>query len=513
MSNDLDLTSGSDLLDSSVVDKKGPKLVNPNRYSVGTLSYTKASLVTLFVWLMWGDFCFTLMETIIPSILPLKLKSLDASNKIMGLIVTTIPSAMNFMINPIISFRSDRYRGKWGRRIPFLFWATPFVTLFLILLGFSEEISGPCRTILARWIDISPTTMVLGMITLLMICFQFFNMFISSVYYYLFNDVVPKAYLARCMALFRVVGSAAGSLYSFFIYKYAATHMQVIFLIAGLLYFFAFMVMCWKVKEGEYPPPPPNIGQKKGFLASAKTYMVECFSHRYYWCFFLLSSSWQVAACINVFSVFLNRDSLGLDLDQLGKIGGIAGFVTTLLLYPAGMLSDRYHPIRIIGFTILFSLIMSPIGLIYLFWDFTPHTVLWITIVMTCVSLPVNVLYVAAALPMYMKLLPQERYGQFGSADAMIRSITTIIFGVLAGVFIDWMKYYYGDPWCYRFIPVWTITFQTIAMIFFYFLYRGWQRYGGLKNYVPPKVNFDSKETIEINQEKRPQMNRKEGNI
>jgi hypothetical protein len=156
---------------------------------------------------------------------------------------------------------------------------------------------------------------------------------------------------------------------------------------------------------------------------------------------------------------------------------------------------------------------MSPIGLIYLFWDFTPHTVLWITIVMTCVSLPVNVLYVAAALPMYMKLLPQERYGQFGSADAMIRSITTIIFGVLAGVFIDWMKYYYGDPWCYRFIPVWTITFQTIAMIFFYFLYRGWQRYGGLKNYVPPKVNFDSKETIEINQEKRPQMNRKEGNI
>jgi hypothetical protein len=491
MSNDIELASNRDILDSVVVNQTASTTAKPSRYCVGTLTYTKAGLVTLFIWLLWGDFCFTLMETVIPSILPLKLKSLDASNKFMGLIITTIPSAMNFMINPIVSFRSDRYRSKWGRRIPFLFWATPFVTLFLILMGFSEEISVPCRAFLSRWVDLSPKTVVLSLITLLMICFQFFNMFISSVYYYLFNDVVPKEYLARCMALFRVVGSAAGSLYSFFIYKYAATHMQLIFLFAGILYFIAFMMMCWKVKEGSYPPPPPNIGEKRGILASAKTYIVECFTHRYYWCFFLLSSSWQVASCINVFSVFLYRDSLGLDLDQLGKIGGIAGFVTTLLLYPAGMLSDRYHPIRIIGLTIFFSLLTAPVGLIYLFWDFTPHTILWITIIMTCITLPINVLYVAAALPMYMKLLPQERYGQFGSADAMIRSITTIIFGVLAGVFIDCMKQWYGDPWCYRLIPIWTIVFQTIAMIFFYFLYRGWQRYGGLTNYIPPRVNVD----------------------
>jgi hypothetical protein len=136
----------------------------------------------------------------------------------------------------------------------------------------------------------------------------------------------------------------------------------------------------------------------------------------------------------------------------------------------------------------LFSLLMSPIGLIYLFWNFTPNIVLIITIIMTCVSLPVSVLFTAAQLPMYMKLLPKERYGQFGSADAMVRSITTILFGVLAGVFMDLMKHWYGDPWCYRFIPLWVITFQMLAMIFFYFLYRRWQRCGGATNYVPPNA-------------------------
>jgi Na+/melibiose symporter-like transporter len=490
MSQEFELTTPQELSPPPPVEKEtSPPHLSSDRFRVGTLTYTKAGLVTLFIWLMWGDFCFTLMETVIPSILPLKLKSLDASNKMMGLLVTTIPSAMNFMVNPIVSFRSDRYRSRWGRRIPFLFWATPFVTLFLILIGFSDKIGGPLHTFLSQWIDVSPNTVILGLIAVLMVCFQFFNMFIASVYYYLFNDVVPEAYLARCMALFRVVGSLAGSLYSFFIYKYAATHMQEIFLGAGILYFIAFITMCWKVKEGQYPPPPPNLGQKHGVFAAAKTYMVECFTHRYYWCFFLMSAAWQVSGCINVFSVFLNRDSLGLNLDQLGKIGGIAGFVTTLLLYPAGMLSDRYHPIRVIGITMLFSLLMAPVGLIYLFWDFSPQTVLIITIIMTCVSLPVGVLFAAAQLPMYMKLLPKDRYGQFGSADAMVRSISTIIFGVLAGVFIDQMKRWYGDPWCYRFIPVWTITFQAIALFFFYFLYRGWQRHGGAANYVPPPTS------------------------
>src|SRR4051812_8128449 len=117
-----------------------PAAADPNRFKVGTLTYSKAGLITLFLFLLWGDFCFTLMETVVPSILPLKLNSIGAPNWVLGLIVTTIPNIMAAAINPIISFRSDRFRSKWGRRIPFLFGATPFLVIFLILLGYAAPI-------------------------------------------------------------------------------------------------------------------------------------------------------------------------------------------------------------------------------------------------------------------------------------------------------------------------------------------------------------------------------------
>ncbi|MFA5863942.1 MAG: MFS transporter [Phycisphaerae bacterium] len=459
-----------------------------DRYRAGTLTYTRMGLITLFLWLLWGDFCFTLMETVIPTVLPLKLRSLGAPNWLLGLFITTIPSSMNFMINPIVSFKSDRYRSKWGRRIPFLLFATPMLTLMLILMAFSDNLGRGLHRILSIWSGgLNPTTVILVLIGILLIGFQFFNMFVSSVYYYLFNDVVPKAYLARCMALFRVIGVGASSLYSLFIYRYAETHMREIFLGAAVLYFAAFMLMCWKVREGSYPPPPENVGGQTGFLASARTYMTECFTCRFFWYFFLSNAFWQVATCIGIFNVFLYRDSLGLTLNQLGKIGGIAGIVSTILLFPAGMLSDKIHPLRVmVGAKFLITL-MAPAALIYLFFDFTPPQVLKIAIVLACITLPMNVMYTAAALPMYMSLLPKERYGQFCSADAMVRSISAILGGVFAGGFMDLMKtIYHGDIFYYRYIPLWTVSFEAISLVFLLLLYRGWKQHGGMKNYVPP---------------------------
>jgi hypothetical protein len=67
---------------------------NPNHYKVGTLSYTKLGLVSLFAFLLWGDFCWQLMETVMPSVLPLKFADIHADNWEVGLIMATIPSLM-----------------------------------------------------------------------------------------------------------------------------------------------------------------------------------------------------------------------------------------------------------------------------------------------------------------------------------------------------------------------------------------------------------------------------------
>ena len=102
----------------------------PNLYRIGTLSYTKTALITLFIWMLWGDFCFWMMEALTPTLLPLMLKNHNANNLTIGLLVGSLPSLLNFIINPIVSTSSDRTRSRWGRRIPYLMFSSPFVVFF-----------------------------------------------------------------------------------------------------------------------------------------------------------------------------------------------------------------------------------------------------------------------------------------------------------------------------------------------------------------------------------------------
>ena len=85
-------------------------------YSVGTLRYTGMGLVVVFGWLLWGDFCFTLMEKVMPEIYPLfLLDRLGASNTTANIFMITIPQILVVVLCPAISFRSDRTRSRWGR--------------------------------------------------------------------------------------------------------------------------------------------------------------------------------------------------------------------------------------------------------------------------------------------------------------------------------------------------------------------------------------------------------------
>jgi maltose/moltooligosaccharide transporter len=467
---------------------------SPDRFRIGTLQYTRATLVMLFVWLLWGDFCLTLMELVVPSVLPLKLQSLNASNVLIGVIISTIPNALNFSVCPIVSFHSDRYRSRMGRRIPFLLWATPPLALFLVLIGWSDRIGGWLhRSSVGNHLHLPEVSLVLALIAFFMVMFQIFNNFVASVYYYLFNDVVPQAFLGRFMSLFRVMGTAAGAVFNFWIYPHALTHTVQIFTIAGAIYFVSFMMMCWKVKEGQYPPPPQNVDGRTGLNASVKTFFVESFSHWFYWEFFLANTFWAMSFCVAAFIVFLNL-SIGLHLDQLGKITGWASLVSALLLYPAGLLSDKIHPLRTMLIAQGLIVVVGPTNLIWLMVHPTPSRVLIFVVVYAIICLPLNTLYNAALFPMYMRLLPTERYGQFCSADAMVKSISVMIGGPLAGLFMDVLKsHYHGDPYYYRYAPGWMVLMQLISFIFLYRVYRYWKRHGGDTSYVPPLTSEEEK--------------------
>ena len=121
----------------------------------------------------------------------------------------------------------------------------------------------------------------------------------------------------------------------------------------------------------------------------------------------------------------LQARSIGVDLDFYGKTAAVAGIVSAVLMYPAGVISDRLHPLRVLMWATIALLVIQPLWLIFLFYEFSPAVSHGLFIAITAVTAPAMALYLAAELPMYMRILPKSRYGQFCSANAMARSATS----------------------------------------------------------------------------------------
>lgn len=480
------------MLHSIQTAEESSEQTSSDRYRCGTLVYTKAGLFALFFWMLWGDFCFTLMVTIWHSIMPLVLKSQGAPNVAIAIVTTTIPQAMNFVLNPIISTASDRYRSKRGRRIPFMLMATPFITLFLILLGFSQELGG----LLHSWIGgsyfgLTPSTVTIGLIAVLIVGFYFFDLFVGTVFWYLFNDVVPSAFMGRFLGLFRVIGTLAGALFNLFFFKYAESHTSTIFLGVALLYGTAFLLMCLNVKEGKYPPPD-RMSEKKGFsLAMIGKYFKDTFSHRIFLLVYSYSALQGIGLAISVFSVFM-AFSIGLTKDDVGKVAGIGGIIAMLLMYPAGALLDRIGPLRIMLWAQVVLCIQNLVGCVYLFHDFPKDVTLWIYAVLTCVNMSALAINGAALLPMFMGVFPHEKFGQFCAANSMCAALGVAVFGIFAGAYLDVLKrlFSHSEDYYFRFVPAWFFFFSVLGYGVTCLVFWEWKKLGG-KNYRPPiKDNF-----------------------
>jgi len=479
------------------------------RMRVGTLQYTTASLMALFVWLLWGDFCFTVMEYVNNSIVPLLLRQLEAPDWSLPVILVTIPSVINFVLNPIISTFSDRFRSRWGRRIPFLLFSAPFISVTLVMMAYFHEIAAWLHGMFGVWGGWTLLGMSVFTAGAIKATFKVFDMFVNTTFWYLFNDVVPQAFMARFMGMFRVVGSVAAMGYNYFFYEHALTHMKWIYLGAAIIYGGGFTLMCLFVKEGEYPPPPPRPTHTGGFLArmsvGVRAYVGQCLSHRLYIFYFLTGAFMIMANSIAVFGLYLNL-SLGITVKQLGMLNAGIQLMLITLNYPAGALADRFHPMRIWLVMMVALLLVVPLNFVWMFGAFPAdalfnlslfghtwelHTNLSIVVILTAIDLPITLLLSAVGMPLMMRLLPRQEFGQFCSFNALTGAVMNILGSLSVAWFMTLMRDFFpdavwGKDFCYRMIPAWRMPFLVITMVCLWFLYREWKRQGGEKNYCPP---------------------------
>jgi len=447
-----------------------PPAAGPRLWRAGTLTYTAAALVVLFGWLLWGDFAYFLKDRSVKPTLTLLLRQFHAPDLVVGVLLGFVPQVLTLLIIPAVSYRSDRHRGRWGRRIPFLLLPTPLVFFAMLGLAASPELGRRLALLLPGHLSVDN-----GVILVIGLCWALFetgSTVCNAVFYGLFNDVVPREVLGRFIAVFRMVTFVDGIVFNYFILGHAEAHPGWIFGGIGLFYAVSFTAMCLRVKEGEYPPPPPpEPGQ--GPFGAVREYFRESFTLRYYWWYYAFSALFFAATePITLFGLYLAK-SLGVTMTDYGKFLSAQMAVSLVLAYPTGWLVDRLHATRV---TLWALVLFTGVA----FWAFfAASDPAWFGLVVVLVG-ACNGICTTASTALGPALLPKERFTQFSSAAATVRMFALMPVGPLCG----WLFDRGGHQYRYIYLVASSVT--ALAALALFMVCRHFRQRGGPAGYTAP---------------------------
>jgi MFS family permease len=444
-------------------------------WTEGTLTYTRAGLGILFFWLLWGDFAWSVKDRGVSGVLQLLLKKYSASDFLAGVLLGSLPMLIAAVLNPIVSYKSDRHRGPWGRRIPFLLIAAPIAVLAMTGLAFSPLLGESLHAMLGAR---SPgrDVLVLFFLGLFWVIFEFTSFLANTVFAGLINDVVPRELMGRFYGAFRAISIFAGIIFGYWVLGKAETGYVWIFLGMAVLYGGGFTVMCMNVREGEYPPPPPP-GPQRGIMAfftASKGYLKECFGKPYYlWFFAALNLSWLAFVPLNIYALFYAK-SLHMDIGVYGKCTALSLLFSLVLAYPLGILADRFHPLRV----------GMALQCVYIVVTFADGLLVRDARTFAVGIVAQSVVYgswMTAVASIAQKLLPKANFTQIAAAGSIIGSVTNISLPPLIGLFLD---YHHHN---YRYTFFISSFIATAAVLTTAVLHHKFMQLGGPGNYVPPE--------------------------
>jgi len=444
------------------------------RWSAGTLTYTLGGILLLFFLLLAGDFIWSMRERSTTMISLLLIKELGASDFLNSLIIYALPCAVSVVVCPLISYRSDRHRGRFGRRIPYLFLTTPIVFAGLMGMAFcvplGELLLG---TALGEWLGPDRATLlVFGAFWTL---FEFGAQAGNVLFTALINDVVPRKLLGRFYGMFRIMSLLAGIIFNYKLLGYAKSHYSLLFMTLGIAYAVGFTLMCFLVKEGEYPPVSEAELRKKGPFAAMVEYCRECFSSRYYLLVFVMIMLAGITfAPVNSFCVFFS-EKLNVPLDNFGKYTAWSFIINFALSYPLGMLADRFHPLR----CCIAAMALYAVTALASAFFITNEATFAVAFILHCV-LSGAYFTLSASLP--MRLFPQERFAQFNSASWIILSLASVVVPPAVAKFLDLSGHEYR--WIY---PIGS-GLAVLTVIAGIACYRRFLTYGGPAGYLAPEA-------------------------
>lgn len=459
----------------------------PKIFTAGTLKYTTAGLVMLFFWLLLGDFAYAIRERSAHQVVQLALRRYEASNTFQAWVLVVMPHAVALILQPIIAYKSDRYRSRWGRRIPFLFWTTPLTFLSMIGLAACPWLADRTVRLYNGTFDVAQLTR--GYFAFFYFVFELACITSITLFTALVNDVVPRAVIGRFYGAFRAVSLAAGIVFSSQLLKWAETHFVEVFTGIGIVFGGGFLLMCLFVKEGEYPPPAPaatpstpgTAARATAFgpvIAAVRSYARECFHHPFYlWVFAAMLLANLTFQPFNNFRVVYAK-SIGVDLGHYGNIEAISFAVSFLIAFPLGVLVDRFHPLRMgIAAMAVYS-VATVFGAFFIRGEatflaaFMVHTIL-------------SGIYFTSTAALGALLFPKANFGQFTAASAITIHLGSMLLSILQGPLLDLSKNANGQTnYAITWMMCGLLCLATLACLIV--SYTHFQKLGGQKSYAPP---------------------------
>ncbi|HEY8966231.1 MAG TPA: MFS transporter [Candidatus Methylacidiphilales bacterium] len=445
----------------------------PRLWRAGTLTYTTGGLALLFLWLLWGDFAWAMRERAIPTTVQLLFKRFGASDTLVGILFSSLPAAIGLVLGPVIGYRSDRLRSRWGRRIPFLVVPIPFIVVSIVGLGFAPQIGA--------FLERGPASdgkLTLYLLSGFWVLFEISCVAANGVFFALINDVVPAPMLGRFFGLFRAASLGAGIFVNYWLIGKAETHYVWICLGIALLYGVGFTLMCLKVKEGAHPPPPAASEEETGLrmrkgLPAVRSYFRECFSHSYYVLAFAVAACCALSTLpFGIYSVFYAK-SLGMGMDTYGKCMALTLTISLGLSYPLGALVDRWHPLRTsIAVIALYGFLMA--------WGFVEMRSAASFAVLLVAQGVLSGCYYTSSASLLMRLFPKEKFAELYSASTVVSGLVAMAIPAILGPILD------ASGHQYRYIFPMALALAALGVGGGCLLYRRFLLYGGPARYVPP---------------------------
>lgn len=351
----------------------------------------------------------------------------------------------------------------------------PLVLVALIGLGFAS----PIAETIGFWIGSTSLANVrIGWIGGCMVVFIVANTYIMQVYQFLFVDVIPTEVMGKFVGCYRAVGALGAFIFHRFLFGQAESHTAMIYVIAAVLYGSSFSLLIWKVKEGDYEPPPAA----RSLLSSLQGYFSECFRSSFYLkAYSLAFCFWSAVVPLWTFLVFFGTKpgqnlgyapTLGLSLETFGQARGWCSLVQVPVFFLVGPLVDRFHPLRV-G---MVGLALSSLTFFANFLFVRDEATFTFWLITNFIS---QAIYMGAYLAILPRLLPREKYGQFFTANQVFGFVGV----ALAPVLCAWLLQGMRD---YRYIYVWCGGCTLAGLVMCIVLYRHWMRLGGDSGYVPP---------------------------